>query len=258
MRLPVSASAIFRLLKAMEASSRADHVLAVGGEVKAGAVLRRQLFRGGADPAAVRLGGPEGADAYVHVLRGEVTAEDEAQLRRARRSRVPTIAVAVGMEPDQVPYVLATDIVCVAEGQAFPLAEIARVLAVRIGERGAPLAGRIPLLRDPVCDELVTVSARRNAVIGAAVWGRRADFPALVLNELRLVLRLAQAHGQKSGSERIPEIAATVGLGFGLRAIADELRYLFPVARWLVKGGVAFAGTRAVGEAARKRFELAA
>lgn len=256
MRLPVAAGRVRRLVKEFEASSRRGHVLAVGGAIDLAAVLRRQLFRGGVDPAAVRLGEPEGADAYIHVLAGDATPDDEAQLRRARRARVPAIAVVVGGEPDEVPYVLATDVVCVAEGKAFPLDEIARALAARLGERGAPLAGRIPLLRDAVCDGLVSMFARRNALIGTAVWIRRADFPALTFNELRLVLRLAQAHGVPSGRERAPELAATIGAGVGLRAVAGELLGLLPVAGWIVKGGIAFAGTRALGEAARLRFEL--
>jgi uncharacterized protein (DUF697 family) len=56
--------------------------------------------------------------------------------------------------------------------------------------------------------------------------------------------------------ERLPEILATVGAGLGLRTVARELLDFIPVAGWLVKGGVAYAGTRALGEAAVRRLEL--
>ena len=65
------------------------------------------------------------------------------------------------------------------------------------------------------------------------------------------MLRLEQAYGLEIDlRERLPEIAATLGAGFGLRALARELLDLVPVAGWAVKGAVAYAGTRALGEAA--------
>jgi uncharacterized protein (DUF697 family) len=253
----VSAGAIRKLLKEIEASAAGEHVLAFGGAIELAAVLRRQFLRGGADPGTLRLGGPEGAEAYIHVLTGEPGEEDELALRAAKRARVPVIAIVVGTEADVVPYVLATDIVRVAEGRAFPLAEIARVVANRLDEAGAPLAARVPILRDPVCERLVASVARKNGLYAAAMRIPGADLPVLTLNQLRLVLRIAQAYGEETGRERLPELLATLGAGFGLRAVAREALDAVPVAGWAVKGAVAYAGTRAVGEAARKRFALA-
>jgi uncharacterized protein (DUF697 family) len=258
-RLPVSPAAVGRLLREVESSGRGQHVLAVGGADEHASVLQQQFFRGGADRAAVRAGGPEGADVYVHVLAGEPGADDEAVLRRARRAEVPVVAVAVGLPGDDVPvpYVPATDVVRVRAGRGFPLETIGGAIAARLGEDAAPLAGRVPLLREAVCAALVDSFARKNAVVAAAVWIPGADLPVLVLNELRLVLRLAQAYGEDGGRERLPELAATLGAGFGLRALARELLDLVPNAGWAVKGAVAYGGTLALGEAARRRFELA-
>ena len=257
------------------ASGEGEHVLAVGGASELAPVLRQQFFRGGADPAAVRLGDPEGADAYVHVLvatGGEVlgepgrvssarpttlAADDEAVLRRARRARVPIVVVVAGSAGDDpmIPYVLATDIV--RAGQSFPLDAIARTIATRLGERAAPLAARVPLLRQPVCEQLVESLARRNGLLAAAAWAPGSDLPVLTLNELRLVLRLAQAYGEDSGTERLPELAAALGAGFGLRAVARRVLEEKPVAAWAVKSAIAYGGTLALGQAARQRFELA-
>ena len=255
-RLPVSPAAFRRLLKEIDSSGRGEHLLAVGGSSELAPVLRQQLLRGRADPGAVHLGGPEGADVYVHVLAGEPSEEDAAALGRARRARVPVIAVAP--ENIELPYVLATDIVRVETGESFPLESIAQAIAARLGEDGAPLAARVPLLRDAVCDRLVASFARKNGVLAAAVWIPGADLPVLTLNELRLVLRVAQAYAVDDVRERLPELAATVGAGFGLRAVARELLNLVPVAGWVVKGAVAYGGTRALGEAARQRFAQAA
>ena len=54
---------------------------------------------------------------------------------------------------------------------------------------------------------------------------------------------------------RIPEIADTVAAGLGLRAVARHLVDLLPIPRWVVKGLIAYAGTRALGEAALVRLE---
>lgn len=259
MRLPASAGAIWRLLRAIESSGSGEHFLAFGGTSERGPVLRQQFLRGRAEPTAVRFGDPEEADAYVHVLDSEPGEEDVATLRRARRASVPVVAVAVAPAgiSFSIPYVLATDVVWIHPGEVAPLAAVARAVARRLGESGAPLAARVPLLREPFCEQLLTSIARRNGILAAAAWTHGADLPVLLLNELRLVLRLAQAHGAGELRERLPELAATVGAGFGLRALARELVDLAPGAAWMLKGGVAYGGTRALGEAARLRFELA-
>ena len=258
LRLSVFAARLRRLLADIDSSDRRRHVLAVGGAGDLASLLRQQLLRGRADGAAVRVGSPDGADAYVHILTAEPGDEDVAVLRRARRGRVPSIVVAVGLldRAASIPYVPATDVVWMDVGEDFPLHEIASAIAVRLGEDAAPLAAHVPLLRGPVCDRLVESIARRNALLGAAVWVRGTDLPVLVLNELRLVLRLAQANGSDGIRDVVPELAATFGTGFGLRAVARELRDRFPEAAWPVKIAIAYGGTRAVGEVARLRLAL--
>ena len=84
------------------------------------------------------------------------------------------------------------------------------------------------------------------------------DFPVLTLNQIRLVLRLGAAHGVEIDQQRLPEVLATVAAGFGFRAVARQLLGAIPVAGWAVKGGVAYGGTRALGEAAMRYFAAVA
>jgi uncharacterized protein (DUF697 family) len=255
MRLPIGLRPLRALVK--EIAEAESKPLVVGGARGLAAVLRRDLGRD-AEPGGVREGDePTGGAVYVHVLVGDSGPEDEAALKRARRGRVPIVAVATGPTSGaSIPYVLATDVVRVEAGEGFPVDEIAKTIAAKLGEDGAPLAARVPVLRRAVCDRLVEMTARRNGVIAAAAFIPGVDLPALTLNEIRLVLRLEQAYGLDIDPRaRLPEIAATVGIGFGLRAVARELLDLVPVAGWAVKGAVAYAGTRAFGEAAVRRLD---
>jgi uncharacterized protein (DUF697 family) len=68
-------------------------------------------------------------------------------------------------------------------------------------------------------------------------------------------MRLAVAHGEPLDRHRAGELLGVVGAGFGFRAVAREALDLIPVAGWAVKGGVAYAGTKAIGEAAVRYFE---
>ena len=260
MALPIRLSVLRALVKEVSAYGQAEKPLVVGGARELAGVLRRELGRG-ASPGAVRSNDdPKGAAVLVYLLGGAPTEDDERALKRARRARVPIVAVVAGSVSDDIsiPYVLATDIVWVGAGEGFPLDAIAKAIAARLGEEAAPLAARLPLLRRAVVQQLVAAFARKNGIVGAAVFVPGADLPLLALNELRLLLRLEQAYGLEiDPRERLPEIAATLSLGFGMRALARELLDLVPVAGWAVKGAVAYAGTRALGEAAIRRLEAA-
>ncbi len=217
--------------------------------------LARQLGEGGA-PGAVRTGGRvEDAAILARVLAGAPTEEDVRELKAASLAHVPVVAVQTSGEAGlDVPYVRPTDVVVCPPGAGFPVEEIARAIARRLDERATPLAARLPVLRDPVCDHLIESFARKNAILGVAIFVPGADFPVLTLNQLRLVLRLASAYGVEIDRARVPEILATIGAGLGFRAVARQLLGAVPVGGWIVKGGVAYAGTRAVGEAGRRYF----
>jgi uncharacterized protein (DUF697 family) len=111
------------------------------------------------------------------------------------------------------------------------------------------------VLRGPVCNHLIARFARTSAITGAAVFVPGADLPVLTLRQLRLVLRIAAAHGEQVDEARVPEILGVVGGAFGWRALARELLDVVPVAGWVVKGAVAYTGTKAVGEAAVRYFD---
>jgi uncharacterized protein (DUF697 family) len=219
--------------------------LAVAGARELVPVLARELRVGG-DGSAVVEGRTEHAAALIWVGKA-----DEPALRAAARAGIPIVAVS---DERELPYVLETDIVRPPPGRGFPVEEIADVLARRLDEAGPPLAGRLPVLRHAVCEHLIRSAARRNAAIAAAVFVPGVDMPILTLNQARLLLRVALAHGETVDTNRLPELLGVLGAGFGFRAAARELLDVVPVAGWALKGAVAYAGTRAVGEAAVRHF----
>jgi uncharacterized protein (DUF697 family) len=238
--------ALFSLVREVRRGSGDQRPLAVAGARELLPIIARQLREGG-DPSAVVEGRLENAAALVWV-----GPPDEEALRAADRAGVPIVAVT---DADETPYVLATDIVRVPPGEGFPIDEIAHAVARKLGEDGTALAARLPVLRRAVCDELIRSFSKKNAIIAAAVFIPGVDMPVLTLNQARLVLRIALAHGQEIDKERAVELLGVVGAGFGLRAVARELLDLVPVAGWAVKGAVAYAGTKALGEAAVRYFE---
>jgi uncharacterized protein (DUF697 family) len=209
-------------------------------------ILAKEL-RAGGDPSAVVEQDFDGAAALVWV-----GAAEEDRLRSADRARIPIVAVT---EAETVPYVLAEDLVRIEPGQGFPVDEIAAAVARRLGDDGLGLASRLPVLRRAVADHLIRTTSRRNGLIGAAVFVPGVDMPILTFNQVRLVLRLAIAHGEQLDRNRALELAGVVGAGFGFRAIARTLLDFVPLAGWAVKGAIAYTGTRAIGEAADRYFD---
>jgi uncharacterized protein (DUF697 family) len=249
----VRPGAVLGLLRELRATVADAKPIVVTGALAD--VLRRELTReGGAD--AVRGGPPDEASVLVHVLAAAPTEEDERVLSAAGRARVPIVIVLAGPDvPDREAFVYATDVVRVPAGSGFPVDLIARAIAQELDEDATSLVRRVPLLRRPFAEALTERFARRAGAVGAAVFVPGADTPVLVLLQLRLVLRIGAAYGEELEAQRAPEVLAVIGSGLAFRLVARQALGVLPVAGWLVKGGVAYGGTRAIGEAATRYFE---
>jgi uncharacterized protein (DUF697 family) len=257
-KLPVAPTAVLGIVRELRASAKSDKPLAVAGVRELTAALRRELTRDGVSSAVGDESAVEKAALLLYVLAGRAGEEDVALLKRAQRAQVPIVCVLAQPRGDDLPdppYALAENVVRVPPGAGFPIEQIARTIARALGERATPLAARLPVLRDAVVDRLIAQFSRQNGIVGAAVFVPGADLPVLTLNQIRLLMRIADAYGFELDRERIPEVIGVLGGGIGLRALARSLLGVVPVAGWAVKGGIAYGGTRAFGEAARRYFE---
>ena len=259
-RIPIDPGAVYGIAKEVRAAAEDFRPVLVGGAAEPAALLRSLLVDGG-EPDAVRdVSGREpaaydleGAEALVYLIEGAALgAEDEAALRLAERKGVGAVCVLLGAgeEAPDIPYIPATDVVATRPGESLPLERIAERIAVLAGVKPYALAARLPVLRPAVCREIVRSFSKRNGILGAAIFVPGADFPVLTLNQVRMIFRIAAAHGESIDRERAVELLAVVGAGFGFRALARQALALLPGPGWAYKGSIAYAGTRAIGEAA--------
>jgi uncharacterized protein (DUF697 family) len=264
-RLPLHPAAVYGVVKEIKAAAEDLSPLVVAGAEGPAAELVSALAEGGETSALRDLSGRgvtkydlQGASLLLYVVAGEKpTAEDEQALKLADRNDVDAVCVLVGAKstPVDIAYVPATRVVAVPPGRPLPLERIAELVASVTEETGYALAARLPVLREAVVDAIVRRFARQNGVLGVAIFIPGADFPVLTLNQLRMVFRIAAAHGEQIDRERIPELLAVVGAGLGFRTVAREALGFVPGLGWAIKGGIAYVGTKALGKAATAYFE---
>lgn len=254
-RSSLSPQALLRLAKEQrELENEEIGPLVLAGARRPVTTLARELGKDAAPGSVIQGEDLKQAEALVYLLRGKPKKDDLSQLRAAGKARLPVICVRIDGEPGALPNVLATDVIELESGQPVPVGEIARLLARRLEDRAPALAARIPALRGGVCDELIQRSARRAGTIGAATLIPAPDLPALFLEQARLVLRLGRAHDRHLDAKRGAEIALVLAAGLGLRRLARRVRSetFFPA--WAMQSSIAYAGTRALGQAALRYF----
>jgi uncharacterized protein (DUF697 family) len=264
-RLPVKPLVLFNLVKEIRTAVEDFRPLLVAGASETAGKLVDALVAGSDEQSVRNLSGGtptaydiEGGEVLVYAIEGDLaTPEDERILRLADRHDIGIVCLLVTAtaDPPDVPYVLATDVIVVRPGQELPLERIAERIADRLGEKSYVLAAKLPVVRNAVCEEIVGGFARTNGILGAAIFIPGADLPVLTLNQIRMVLRLAAAYGEEIDRERAVELLAVVGAGLGFRAVARQALTLVPGPGWAIKGGVAYAATLTLGQAAIAYFE---
>jgi len=264
--LPVKPLAILGIVREIKAAAEDLRPILLAGAEGPVRELAEALGEGGDEGALRELRGraPSATDLdeaslLVYAIEGETASgHDEQVLRLASRKSVPALVVLIGRgtrDVPDLPYVLATDVLPVRTGEPLPVEEIIERIAARAGDKSYALAAKLPRIRKAVCEEIVTSFSKQNGILGAAIFLPGADLPALTLNQIRMVFRIARAHGADIDRERAVELLGVLGAGLGFRAVARQLLGVVPGLGWALKGGIAYAGTRALGEAAIRYFE---
>ena len=112
-----------------------------------------------------------------------------------------------------------------------------------------------PFVRRPLSLDAVHATAIQNAAVGLVPIIPGADMPIMTLNQAKMLLQIAAAHGEPLGLERAKELIGVVAGAFFIRNVARSAAGAVPVLGWAIRAGVGFAGTEAMGRAAIEYFE---
>lgn len=203
----------------------------------------------GGDRSAVLVGSdPALAAVAVRLVDGPVSATEHQALRRLTRLSKPIIVLRRGGA--HVPYALPGNVID-AEGE-LPLQELAAAIARAAPDASPGLASRLPVLRPAVERRLIRATAWGNAVIAASPGTDGGHLPLLSIAQGRMLLLMGASRGetlpqdpQAVAKAVAPPIAGSIAVGAAARQLVRRL----PVQGPLVRGAVAFAITRAIGEA---------
>ena len=230
-KLPLNPTAVLGVVKELRVTDADLRPLLVGGAPERAKQIHDALGKG-AEPDAIRIiAAPtaydfEGANVLVYAVDGAVPGEeDEKAFQLASRKGVEIVCVVFGasaQDPPTIPYVLDSDVIPVPPGAPLPLESIAERAADRAGDSSHHLAARVPVLREAVVQEIIKRFALQNGVLGVAIFIPGADFPVLTLNQIRMVLRIASAHGERLDRERAFEVLSVIAAVLGFRTVARQ------------------------------------
>jgi uncharacterized protein (DUF697 family) len=191
------------------------------------------------------------------LLLGSGSAARES-VETLRLAAVPTAGLA--LTTNEAPIAAASGL---SEGLVFSgtvprdimANELGPWLIDRLPKARLALANNFPILRRAIAEHATRTTAWQNAVIGLVAVFPGADLPVMTANQAKMVMQIAAAYGQQLGPDRVREVGAVVAGGFLFRAIARQALTFVPGFGWLLKAGIAYTGTVAVGRAATEYFE---
>ena len=201
------------------------------------------------------------ADVAIIVVRDptDPTVSERVDAVAARRRNTYVVALGSATEAlDRVAAeigVRASMVVCSPHGDVIP-DELADRVVKAMAERKYALAAAFPVFRPAAVASVISATSWQNAAVATFLGVPGADMPVLTANQIKMVLEIAAVYGETIGFERAKEILAVVAGGFTLRTIAREALGFVPGPGWLLKGGIAYSGTVAIGKAAERYFAL--
>jgi uncharacterized protein (DUF697 family) len=197
----------------------------------------------------------------VIVLLGSGSLDVQAVIAEARERAMPVVTLAltgVTSATAAMLHVPLDDFLEDDDAAHLVRVELAERLSDHLQNKRLALAANFDFMRAAVAGEYVRATSWQNALIGGVTIIPGADMPLMTGNQAKMVLQIAAAYGQKLDSERARELAAVVGGGFALRAVARQLLDFIPGFGWALKAGVGYSGTLAMGRAAIAYFEQGA
>lgn len=273
-KLPLSPFKVYSTVNEVRGQSEGSVKLLVAGSDSEAMAAVKSALAAGSDPRVegsmletVQLGEDEplrdsllrNSEGVLILIASPAELSSELfnnRLADAVKNDLPVVVVltdATGIELS-FPGVGPSRVVGMAPGSLVPADLLVAAVVDAAGDSAVAMSAKLPALRDETCRVIIKRTARQNAVVGALFIIPGADMPVMTMNEARMVFRIAAAHGESVGTERALELLGVIGSGFGLRAIARQLVDFIPGPGWVIKSGIAWSGTRALGKTATTYF----
>lgn len=183
---------------------------------------------------------------------GELARSWAAAFARAGVACALVVETAAELGEDGLPEGVGLVAASTGEAVAAKLAEwMAEACAKDIA-----LAANFPFVRRAVAAKCVRGRSAQNAAVGLLPFDSGADLPVMAANQALMALDIAGAYGKDANLERLAEMAVVVAGALGSRGIARAACKALPGLGLVVKTGIAYAGTFAIGSALTARFEL--
>ncbi len=122
-------------------------------------------------------------------------------------------------------------------------------------EKRLAFAIAFPFMRRPLALDAVQATSLQNAGIGLVPLIPGADLPVITLNQIKMVMQIAAAYGHDMDKSSLKELIAIIGNAFLCRTLARELAEFVPVLGFIIRTGVAYGGTAALGHAVIEYYE---
>ncbi|MBU6430211.1 MAG: DUF697 domain-containing protein, partial [Cyanobacteria bacterium REEB65] len=187
-----------------------------------------------------------------------VVAGPPPALRDFDRSRLVGVWSGPSLDPlhtrqAEASFDLPTERLVAAPSPQTGAGAIGHCLSEYVHELVIPVSRQFPILREGVAWAEIQATAKQNALVGLLPLPG-SDMPIMTANQIKMILRLAAIYDLPLEGERVREILAVVGGGFGLRTVARQVIKIVPGGGWLVSGAMGYTGTLAVGKAAIEYF----
>jgi uncharacterized protein (DUF697 family) len=276
-KLPFNPRKFFSLIGEVQEESRERKRLLLAGTDPEALSAVKDALTGGADPEAVtflidmetlaegngKLAPHQLDAAAVLVMVAssvDLEAEDlKASLEAVAAKDVPIVLVLTEAPGMAVSFPTAgvgpRQVVGMAADGRPPADVLAEAVVEATGDGSVVLASVLPALREAACSRLINSTARQNGIIGVLFVIPGADMPVMTINQARMLLKMAAAHGEPVGADRALELLSVVGGGLGFRAIARQAVCMMPGPGWMVKGSIGYSGTVVMGRAAKAYFD---
>ncbi len=164
--------------------------------------------------------------------------------------RAPDLAAAIAYVEQQ----LGTKIIPISAERGTNVAELLMPALLDLEPTVTVALGRaLPGFRRTAAERIVREAAGLSAAAGAEPVPF-VDIPLVLAAQVRMVLRVAAIYGETLDAERAKEIIGAVMGGMIIRTAARQAARLVPVVGWAAAGGVAAAGTYALGRTTIEYF----